>query len=163
MAKKKPSSSVQLLEIETRFAKMARREGGVPKSEAVIRAQAEIDKIKPGFYKWLDGEIEEFAGLINHAPSAKADPEWIEHASFCSREVRDSATTFGFELIAFIAGSLCELLDAMATGSECDIEAVICHVDALVLARKKSYRDLKPDQVPDLTKGLRRVVRHVAP
>jgi hypothetical protein len=162
MAKKKPSPSARFLEIETRFAKMARREGGVPKREAVVRAQAEIDKIKPGFYKWLDSEIREFADLINHAPSAKAESEWIERATFRSREVHDSATTFGFELIAFIAGSLCELLDAMATGSAYDIEAVSCHVDALVLARKKSYRDLKPEQVPDLTKGLRRVVRHVA-
>lgn len=162
MTKKKRASSARFVEIETRFAKMARRQGGLPKIEAIVRAQAEIDKIKPGFYKWLDGEIEEFADLINHAPSTKAEPEWIERASFRSREVHDSATTFGFELIAFIAGSLCELLDAMAAGSEGDIEAVICHVDALVLARKKSYRDLKPEQVPDLTKGLRRVVRHVA-
>ena len=162
MTRKKTSSSARVLQIETRFAKMACRDGGVPKSEAIVRAQAEIDKIKPGFYKWLDGEIEEFAELINQAPGAKAEPEWIERAAFRSREVHDSATTFGFELIAFIAGSLCELLDAMAARSECDIEAVICHVDALVLARKRAYRNLRPDQVPDLTKGLRRVVRHVA-
>jgi hypothetical protein len=34
-------------------------------------------------------------------------------------------------------------------------------MDALMLARQKSYRRLRPEQVPELTKGLRRVVEHV--
>ena len=36
------------------------------------------------------------------------------------------------------------------------------HLDALVLSRQEAYRHMHPDQVPDLTKGLRRVVKHVS-
>ena len=37
----------------------------------------------------------------------------------------------------------------------------MCHIDALMLARQKSYRRMRPEQVPELTKGLQRVVKHV--
>jgi hypothetical protein len=68
----------------------------------------------------------------------------------------------GFELLSFVADSLCDLLDSIADGAECNMESVVCHVDALVLSRQERYRHMQPDQVPDLTKGLRRVVKHVS-
>ena len=63
--------------------------------------------------------------------------------------------------MAFIAGSLCELLDLIESGSDCNMESIMCHIDALMLARQKSYRRMRPEQVPELTKGLQRVVKHV--
>jgi len=42
-----------------------------------------------------------------------------------------------------------------------NMESILCHVDALILARQPYYRALQPEQVPELTKGLRRVVKHV--
>jgi hypothetical protein len=35
---------------------------------------------------------------------------------------------------------------------------VDCHIDALLLARTKPYRNLRPDQVPEMSNGLLRVV-----
>jgi hypothetical protein len=157
---KRPDAKI--FPVETRFQKLARRPGGMPRDSAVKRAQVEIDKVKPNYDQWLERELRALAALVQGAQSGNAQPGWIETANFRSRELRDSATTLGFELIAFITSSLCDLFDAIEAGSECNVEAISCHVDALILARQTFYRRLKPDQVPELTKGLRRVTKHVA-
>jgi hypothetical protein len=159
---KQPDPNVRIFAVETRFQTMARREGGVPRDQALQQAQAEIEEVKPSFDGWFDEQIQELTGLIKSVQSSRAEADWIETANFRSRQLRDSSTTLGFELLAFIANSLCELLDSVEGGSECNMESIMCHVDALVLARQMPYRRLKPDQVPELTKGLRRIVKHVA-
>ena len=73
----------------------------------------------------------------------------------------DSAGTLQFELLSFIANSLCDVLDVIQRDNRDNMESITCHMDALMLARQKSYRRLRPEQVPELTKGLRRVVEHV--
>jgi hypothetical protein len=99
--------------------------------------------------------------MVKDVQAGHEEPGWIETTSFRTRQLRDSAGSLGYELIAFIAGSFCELLDSIEAGSECNMESIVCHVDALMLARQKSYRRMKPDQVPELTRGLQRVVKHV--
>ena len=41
------------------------------------------------------------------------------------------------------------------------MESIVCHLDALLLSRQRPYRNMKPDQVPELTSGLRRVADFV--
>jgi len=147
--------------VETRFQKLAKRPGGISREKAIERADARIEEVKPTFDDWLDSELKGFAKLVKDAESGKADPDWIAKANFHARELRDSATTLGFELLSFIAGSLCDILDTVEAGTECNLESIMCHADALMLARQKSYRRLRPDQVPELTRGLRRVVDRV--
>lgn len=154
-------SDARVFSVETRFQKMARRDGGVARDKAVARAQVEMDRVKTRFDDWLAAELKEFAGLMKKIEHARAGAGWIESANFHSRQLRDSAATLGFELLAFIAGSLCEILDSIEAGGECNMESIACHVESLVLAAQQSYRNLKPHQVPDLTEGLNRVVKRV--
>ena len=160
MAKKK-SQDARIFPVDTRFQKMASRKGGISREKAIEQAQSRIEQAKPGFDEWLDAELREFGGLIKTAEAGQANPDWIERANFRSRQLRDSSTMFGYELLSFIANSLCEILDAMEAGRKGNMESIACHMDAIALARRKSYRRLKPEQVPELTKGLRRVVKHV--
>jgi hypothetical protein len=147
--------------VETRFQKMAKREGGVPRDKAIEQAQNEIEGVKSHFDDWLGDELQEFRRLMKKVGGGKASAEWIKTANFHSRQLRDSAMTLNFELLAFIAGSLCEILDSIEAGSECNMESITCHVESLLLAGQASYRNLKPEQVPDLTNGLLRVVKRV--
>jgi len=161
MTKAKTGQEARIFAVETRFQKLARRDGGVPRDKAIAQAHAEIEQVKPDFDQWFDIELRELAALVNNAQSGEGKPGWIETAGFRSRQLRDSAGTLGFELIEFIAGSLCEILESIEAGNECNMESILCHVDALILARQPYYRALQPEQVPELTKGLRRVVKHV--
>jgi hypothetical protein len=139
---------------------MAKREGGVPRAQAIERAQTEVERAGPSFDEWLKDALRNLQRLIAKAEAAESS--WIEDVNAQSRQLRDSSGTLGIQLLAFIADSLCDMLDSIELGAECDMESIICHVDALKLAQRKSYRRLKPEQVPELTEGLRRVVKRVA-
>lgn len=155
------SADARIFPVDTRFQQMARRAGGIPRDRAIERAEAALEEARPGYDEWLERELEGLWELIKSAETGKAGPGWIDTAAFRCREIRDTAAPLGYELLAFIAGSLCELLDSFEADSECNMESIACHIDALMLARQGSYRHMKPEQVPELTKGLQRVVKHV--
>jgi hypothetical protein len=165
---KKHKQDARVFSVDTRFQRMARRVGGIPREQAIEQAQVQIEEIKVGFDEWLEQEIQALANLIRRAQAGDAEPDWIEIANFRSRQLRDVGTTMDSELLTFIADALCQVLDAMAAGTERDFDSIIshiimCHIDALLLIRHKSYRRLKPDQLPELTNGLRKVVNCVCP
>jgi hypothetical protein len=148
--------------VDTRFQRMARRQNGVPRDKAIKQANVQLEQVKPQFDAWLEGVLQEFAALIRNAEAGAAPAGWPRGANQLCHQMRDGAATLGFELLAFIANSLCDILDAIEAGSACNMESITCHLDALMLARKAVYRHMKPEQVPELTKGLHKVVKRVA-
>ncbi len=162
MADNGNDENVKIFPVETTFQKQARRPGGVPRERALKYAAARVEEAKPEFDDWLGKELEALADVVRKMQSGKAPPDWVETANRHSRHLRDIGTTMGSELLTYIAGSLCEILDEIAGGAACNADSIACHVDALFLARQRPYWGLKPEQVPELTAGLRRVVDHVS-
>jgi hypothetical protein len=159
---KENTPEARLFFVDTRFQKMARRPGGVPRDRAIEQAQKYIDKeTKETFDEWLERELEALKGAISELQSDSADPDKLDEACSHCRQLRDVGTTCHFELLTFIADSLCEVLDATKAGAPFDADSVACHVDALMVVKKKSYRGLKPEQLPELTDGLRKVVQRL--
>jgi hypothetical protein len=152
----------RIFAVDTRFQRMARRSGGVSREQAISQAQADLEKVGGGFEEWLDTEFKELFDTVGAAQGDRAATDWIEVANSRSRELRDVGATMGFELLSFVADSLCDLLDSIAGGAECNMDSIVCHLDALVLSRQETYRHMHLDQVADLTRGLRRVVKHVS-
>lgn len=159
---KENTPEARLFFVDTRFQKMARRPGGVPRDRAIEQAQKYIDKeTKETFDEWLERELEALKAAIGELQSDSADPDKLDEACLHCRQLRDVGTTCHFELLTFIADSLCEVLDATKAGASFDADSVACHVDALMVVKKKSYRGLKPEQLPELTDGLRKVVQRL--
>jgi hypothetical protein len=156
------SEDVRIFPVETRFQQMARQPGGVPRDQALRQAFAAVEEIKPGFDAWLDGEMQSLVDAVAHAQAGKPTAEWAETANLYSRHMRDVGTTMGYELLSFVANSLCEVLDAIEAGIPCNFESVTCHLDALMLARQPEYRALSPEQLPELAAGLRSVADRVS-
>jgi hypothetical protein len=154
---KKPSPEAQTFFVDTRFQRMARRQGGVPREQALESAQANIEQSKPEFETWLDAELQNLAVVVRNAQTGTAEPGWPQDICFRSRQLRDLGTTMGFVLLTFIANNLCEILEATPAGHHCDLETVTCHLDALFLARQEQYRNMRLEELPELTKGLRLV------
>ena len=67
-----------------------------------------------------------------------------------------------YGLVTFVAENLCKIISAVMTGAPYDKEMIDCHADALLLAKTDQYRALRPDQVPEMASGLRRVVELAA-
>jgi hypothetical protein len=157
-----PEIEARVFSPKTRYQTLARRPGGVSRTQAVENAQNRIEEAKLGFDEWLDGELAELIGWVERAKSGEAVEEWIEAAQFHSNQLRDVGTTVGFELLTFIANTLCTILDGIKAGAECNMESLICHIDSLLLIRQKQFRHLRPDQVPELSRGLHQVAESVS-
>ena len=142
--------------VESRFQKLARRPGGVPRDQAMKNADATIEESKPGFEVWLDQELQALVELIRKVQAGTAEPQWRDTVCAHGHQLRDIGTTMGFTLLTFIATNLCNILEG-TNGDDCNLELITCHVDALLLSRQQQYRDLRPDQLPELSGGLRRV------
>ena len=157
-----PSKEARVFLPNTRFQKLARRPGGVPRNQAVENAQSKIEEAKLGFEDWLDGELNELIGWVERAKSGEPVESWIDAAQFHANQLRDTGTTVGFELLTFISNTLCTILDRIKAGAECNMDSLTCHIDALLLIRQKQFRNLRPDQVPELSRGLHQVAESVS-
>jgi hypothetical protein len=157
-----PNNEARIFSPKTRFQTLARRPGGVSRSKAVDNAQNKIEEAKLGFDEWLDIELTELIRWVERAKSGAAVDDWIEAVQFHANQLRDVGTTVGFELLTFISNTLCTILDGIKAGAECNMESLTCHIDALLLIRQKQFRNLRPDQVPELSRGLHQVAESVS-
>jgi len=145
--------------VETHFQKMARRTGGLSRRQALENAQVAIETIKLGFGDWIDGEVTALNTAIGEGKSAApGDITWAETSLAHARQIRDVGTTMGFELVTFIASNLCEIFETIIAGVAPRNDLIACHIDALALAKQAQYRHLRPEQVPELSSGLRRII-----
>ncbi|HTP90356.1 MAG TPA: hypothetical protein VMJ52_01370 [Xanthobacteraceae bacterium] len=151
-------NTARIFAIDTRFQKMAKRPGGVPRDVAVKRAEKFIDELKPEFVIWLDTELQELSAAVRGAEGSSFDPSWHKRAYRTSSRLRDVGGTMGYEMISFIAGNFCEVLDVIDRGIAYDRDVMNCHLDSLFLVKTEPYRNLTPEQLPEMTNGLRRVV-----
>jgi hypothetical protein len=136
---------------------MARRPGGLSRDRAIERAEVEIAGVKVGFDEWFGREFAELAAAFAASRSNRGDAERLAAFRNRSRQICDVAATMHFQLLAFVAQSLCELLDSIGAEGEVPADPIVCHLDALCLSARPDFRTLRPDDVPELTEGLSRV------
>jgi chemotaxis protein histidine kinase CheA len=157
MTEKTPPN-VRVFSVKTRFQELAQRPGGVPRSVAIQQAENQIDDFKAEFVDWVDRELQELVQTFRGVKNTQPDTAQIEEIDRRCRQLRDTGTTMGLALVTFIADNLCQVLDAIRNGAPCDAEVIDCHIDALFLAKQDAYRNIRPEQVPEMTKGLHRML-----
>lgn len=156
--KPNPDPNVRIFSVDTRFQQMARRPGGMPRELAIEHAQSQIDGLKEDFVDWADREVKELSAAFKAMKDGRrTGPELDDIYRRCC-QLRDTGTTMGLELITFVSDNLCQVLDNMKGGAAYDADVVACHIDALVLAKQKNYRNLRPDQVIEMTSGLQKIL-----
>ena len=74
------------------------------------------------------------------------------------QHMADVSATMGYEFVSYVASNLCLMFDAIRQGADYRRDVMACHVDALMLGRKDKFRRMRPEDVPELTEGLRRVL-----
>lgn len=144
--------------VDTRFQKLARRPGGVPRDDAIRNAQAVIDELKPQFHDWLHQELANLAAQIAQFSNVPSDPERFDRAMATCIHFRDVGTTMGFALLSLVAHQLCRLVEAIHGGAPCQRDIIDCYVNALALSKSDRYCKLTPEQVPELVQGLQRAL-----
>lgn len=153
----KPKAEAHIFYVDSRFERMARRPGGVARDQAVSQAQAEVEKLDTDFSAWLNQEVDILRAAVAQIESKADEVLALERADTACSQLRDVGGTMGYMLVTFVANSLCTIFDAIKQGAAYDKESVDCHIDALLLVKTAAYRNLHPDQVPEMTHGLRQV------
>jgi chemotaxis protein histidine kinase CheA len=152
-----PKTQAMVFYADNRFERMARRPGGVARDQALEAAHAHLEDLKADFADWINQELAQLADALAKVETQPLDLAAIDAAFHSSAHLRDVGGTMGFELVTFIANNLCDIIDALKLGASYDKGTIDCHMDALALAKTEQYRHLMPDQVPEMTKGLRRI------
>jgi hypothetical protein len=159
---KQPSPDAKIFFVDSRFQRMARQPGGIPRNQAIQLAEVAVEDLKPDYINWLAQQLQETITAIRkleaHSDSAPA----IDAAYQYCGDLRDTGTTMGFELLSFIANNLCEVLDAIKAGATYHKETIECHLDALVLASKPPYNNFGPEKVPEMIDGLRLAIQRTS-
>jgi len=156
--KKNNYPEAKLFYADTRFERQARKPGGTERKNAIEKAQAAVDDLKVDFGVWIDEEFNILNAALAELEGDPRDKGALERAHKSCSQLRDVGGTMGFQLVTFVARTLCDILDAYIGGSPYDKEVIACHMDAFKLARLEQYRHLQPEDVPEMTAGLLRVV-----
>ncbi len=143
--------------VDSRFQQLARRPGGIPRAEAIERAQSKVDEIKVTFSDWFDQQVQAIVDVLPKTDDARI-VNWVDIAHFHCRQLRDVGTTMGFQLVTFIAGNFCEVLDAIKAGAEPNKDLINLHVEALRMSKQDRYQRMTPADFPELSSGLNRLV-----
>ena len=153
-----PDPNVRIFFVDTRFQQMARRPGGVPKELAIQQAESQIETFKEEFVDWVEQEIQDISAAFKAISNSSDIVPQLGDIDRRCRQLRDTGTTMGLELITFVADNFCKVLDTLKDGAPYDADVISCHVDALLLAKQKNYRNLRPDQVIEMTNGLQKIL-----
>jgi hypothetical protein len=158
MARKQGDTEANIFYADTRFERLARRPGGVSREEALQRAQSAVEELKTDFIEWIDEQFSVLSTALADIAKDPTDKAALERAHQKSAYLRDVGGTMGYTLVTFVASTLCDVLDAYIAGAPFDKNVTDCHMDAFLLARTDEYRHMHPQEVPELAKGLLRVV-----
>jgi hypothetical protein len=153
------ADEAKVFAVDTRFQQMARRPGGISREKALSNATSELENARPEVEDWLEREVQALARAVAVGQRGRPQSEWLEIALRHCRQLRDVGTTMGLELLTYVTDQLCEILDNAAEKKQFDMETIVCYVEAAVLSRQDAYRSMKPDQVPELIKGLQAVAQ----
>ena len=151
----------RMFSVETHFQKMAQRPGGIPREKAIENAQSAIEQELPAFEDWLADQFGQLKELVAELQSGAPKPDWLRKAWSLSRQLRDTGTTMGNEMVTVVATTLTRVLEAAIDSGTINIDAIICHVDALALVRQPPYCFATPKDLPELIQGLEKVVGRV--
>jgi hypothetical protein len=144
--------------IETKFQQYAKRPGGIPRDQAIVNAQTTVAALKPNFETWVDDEMTKLMKAIPAEGTDADDRAWMDAADLHCQRLADVSATMGYDFVSYVANNLCLMFEAIKRGADYRRDVMVCHLDALTLGRKDKFARMKPEDVPDLTDGLRRVL-----
>ncbi|MDB5425086.1 MAG: hypothetical protein JWQ29_2502 [Phenylobacterium sp.] len=112
---------------------------------AIARAEAALKSLSSNFTQWLADEITKLEAARQHVKVAGITPESMENLYLRAHDLKGLGTTYGYQLITRIAGSLCRMIDDKEKRSTTPMELVDAHIDAIKAAVRD---DIKSDEHP---------------
>lgn len=112
---------------------------------AIARAEAALKSLSSNFTQWLADEITKLEGARQQVKVDGITPASMENLYLRSHDLKGLGTTYGYQLITRIAGSLCRMIDDKEKRATTPLELVDAHIDAIKAAVRD---DIKSDEHP---------------
>ena len=110
---------------------------------AIAKAEAALKSLASNFTQWLADEITKLDAARQQVRAEGATSETMENLYLRAHDLKGLGTTYGYQLITRIAGSLCRLIDDKEKRATTSLELVDAHIDAIKAAIRD---DIKSDE-----------------
>lgn len=112
---------------------------------AIAKAEAALKSLSGNFAEWLQDEIAKLEASRQQVKEAGVTVETMENLYLRAHDLKGLGTTYGYQLITRIAGSLCRLIDEKDKRLTAPMALVDAHIDAIKAAVRE---DMKADDHP---------------
>lgn len=129
---------------------------------AIAKAEAALKSLANNFSQWLADEITKLEAARQQVRTVGPTVETMENLYLRAHDLKGLGTTYGYQLITRIAGSLCRLIDDKEKRASAPLDLVDAHIDAIKAAVRD---DIKTDDHPTgrvLVEELERRVKSAA-
>jgi chemotaxis protein histidine kinase CheA len=110
---------------------------------AIAKAEAALKSLASNFSQWLNDEIVKLDAARQQVKTTGVTPETMENLYLRAHDLKGLGTTYGYQLITRIAGSLCRMIDDKEKRATVQLELVDAHIDAIKAAVRD---DIKSDE-----------------
>lgn len=150
------SSDVQILQIKSRFAMLALREGGKPAAAALKAADAFLQGERSRYHGWVSDALQQLGQILDDLPGSI--PEALQTAYGLAMQVRDLGGTFNAPLVTEAADNMCELLYRLHSAGLYNAQAIATHQSVLRLVCAADQGHATPDGMMEMLVGLKKIV-----
>ena len=112
---------------------------------AIAKAEAALKSLASNFTQWLNDEIAKLEAARQTVHVQGVNTETMENLYLRAHDLKGLGTTYGYQLITRIAGSLCRLIDDKEKRASAPLDLVDAHIDAIKAAVRD---DIKSDEHP---------------
>jgi hypothetical protein len=112
---------------------------------AIAKAEAALKSLSGNFSQWLNDEIVKLEAARAQVNDAGVTPETMESLYLRAHDLKGLGTTYGYQLITRIAGSLCRMIDDKEKRAAAPLELIDAHIDGIKAAVRD---DIKSDEHP---------------
>jgi len=133
-------------------AKVGGTIGGIDMA-AIKRAEAAMETLKSEFNDWVGADVTRL-GECRDRFAVQKDETARDDLFRASHDIKGQATTFEHPLVARIASSLCELIEAVKTPQALPLVLVDAHVTAIRVIFKSKMKDATDRKALELAQEL---------
>jgi hypothetical protein len=112
---------------------------------AIAKAEAALKSLASNFSQWLNDEIVKLEAARQTVKAQGMTTETMENLYLRAHDLKGLGTTYGYQLITRIAGSLCRMIDDKEKRASAQLDLIDAHIDAIKAAVRD---DIKSDEHP---------------
>ena len=143
----------------TRLSQLAARSGGIAREQAVEAAMESVESLRGEGDEAIKSSIAAIEAIMKHARNGHLPTERIQGILPYADQIVTLAATFGYESLAKVMRSLCDVADGLVRAGLRDVAPIAVHVQSMQLLIPGSTA-LSAEQVEVVLGELGKVLAH---